>query len=60
MKGFSWCSSRIPQDVMVNESYKPVLNLLGRGKHGVSSVDYITMWFFCLKMNVTTLPGLAI
>lgn len=31
-----------------------------RGAHGLSKVDWVTVWFFCWKVNRTTSPTLAL
>ena len=42
------------------ETYKPVSKPPGRGEQGASSVDCVTVWFFCLKTKVMTSPTLAV
>jgi len=31
-----------------------------RGTQGLAKFDCVTVWFFCLKLNVTVSPGMAV
>jgi hypothetical protein len=57
--GILTSKSKLKLDVMANESYKPVSNLPGRGKHGVLSIDCITVWFFCFKDECDDIAGIG-
>lgn len=53
-KGF--ISIRETNDLGVQSTYKPESNPLGASWHGLAKVDWVAVWFFCLKVKSTTSP----
>lgn len=39
---------------------KPESKPLTRGEQGVFKDDWVTVWFFCLKVKITVSPGSAL